>query len=140
MSTEINVRLKRHSLPTPFIWQNAIRDAGFQMEIDSDFDPYHHGGFLPCSVEGKESGFEYYTDVHKDPKSLNFPNIRELEMAVSFVTHSDFLELACAVMASGVLCLISNGTLLETESQPLVTKEEVNAWMIFRLKEINEFI
>ena len=60
MSVQTDVFLNPQSMPSPAVWARAIREAGFEMEMNSDFDVKTQAGFLPCSYKGKAAGFEYF--------------------------------------------------------------------------------
>lgn len=62
MSIDLIVYLRRSAMPTPDQWQQAIRKAGFPVELDTDFDVDTMSGFLPCQFRGVTSGFEYWSD------------------------------------------------------------------------------
>src|SRR5262249_31747700 len=52
VSVDLIVYLPRASMPTPARWAEAIRNAGFPVELETDFDPDTAIGFLPCRYEG----------------------------------------------------------------------------------------
>jgi hypothetical protein len=62
MSISLSVFLNAARLPPPIEWQAAIRSAGFDVELDTDFDPRAFSGFLPAKYRGRAAGFEYYLD------------------------------------------------------------------------------
>lgn len=87
------------------------------MELDVDFDPKTFSGFLPCKHHGQPAGFEYFfqpdAELDDDVRSAAGAQ-RTLE--ISFVTHSDMRELVSAMIASGVLALLSDGIVWSDES------------------------
>lgn len=119
MSVVIEVFLAGERMPTPEQWAAAIRAHGFEMDLDPDFDVRDFTGFLPCKYKGHDAGFEYYFDAvdwDADPGESD----EELRKAVagrdsyvSLVTHSSWHEFATSVIASGVLCAISDGVLID---------------------------
>ncbi len=130
MSVTLAVFLDRSSMPSPADWAKAIRSNGFDLDMDSDFDPASFSGFLPCKYGGSDAGFELFTEdvsgseldedvaaqiAHRDPR-------------IDFVTHSDLRELATAMVASGVLCAISDGVLWETEAGEIVSASRALEW------------
>ena len=60
MSISRTVYLRRANMLSPKAWADAIRAAGFPVDLDMDFDVERHSGYLPCRYEGRESGFEYF--------------------------------------------------------------------------------
>lgn len=117
MSVTQRVLLDPARLPTTVAWATAIRAQGFDMALDGDFDPKTFSGFLPCTHQGHPAGFEYGfqpdAELDDDVRSAA-GNQRTLE--ISFVTHSDMRELVSAMIASGVLALLSDGVVWSDES------------------------
>ena len=75
-------------------------------------------GFLPCKYKGHDAGFEYYFEpagpVVESGERLQGA-IAGRDSVVSFVTHSDLREAITSVIASGVLCAISDGVLFDDQ-------------------------
>ena len=70
MSVDLIVYLRRSAMPTPAAWQQAIRDGGFPVKMDTDIDPDTFSGFLPCELRGAVSGFEYFAAPLSDKKAV----------------------------------------------------------------------
>jgi hypothetical protein len=118
MSVVIQVFLAGERMPTPEQWAVALRTHGFDVDLDTDFDVRAFSGFLPCKYKGHDAGFEYYFEaaglvIESDERLRGA--IAGRDSVVSFVTHSDFRELATSVIASGVLCAISDGVLFDDQ-------------------------
>ena len=116
MSVVIQVFLAGDRMPTAEQWAGTLRTHGFDVDLDTDFDVRGFSGFLPCKYKGQDAGFEYYfgqaaPEIESD-ETLQTA-IAGRDSVVSFVTHSDFRELATSVVASGVLCAISDGVLFD---------------------------
>ena len=118
MSVVIQVFLAGERMPTPEQWAETLRTHGFDMDLDTDFDVRAFSGFLPCKYKGHEAGFEYDFGA-AGPVVESDERLREViagrDSVVSFVTHSDFRELMTSVIASGVLCAISDGVLFDDQ-------------------------
>jgi len=130
------VFLKQARMPAAPAWAQAIRDAGFPMEMETDFNPRSFTGFLPCKYKGEEAGFEFFLsniDDYKDDIADDLPpehwqKIGDRNTVVDFVTHSEFRDLMTSVIASGVLCSISDGVFLDTESGEITPSAAALAW------------
>jgi len=114
------VHLSRARMPSPPAWQNAIRAAGFSVEIDTDFDVDEFSGFLPCTVEGREAGFEYYASPWA-PLDATFDEEPEevppgTDFFVTLATSSSPREFAASIAASSVLCRMSGGQLTDPQA------------------------
>lgn len=128
MSVEIQVFLAGQRMPTPEQWAETLRAHGFDVDLDTDFDVRDFSGFLPCKYKGHDAGFEYYFGP-AGPEIESNETLRAAtagrDSVVSFVTHSDFREFATSVIASGVLCAISDGVLFDDQ---LVVASAAIAW------------
>lgn len=130
MSVTMSVFLFGDKMLTPTRWAAAIRDGGFEMDLDTDFDVRTFSGFLPCKYDGKDAGFEYFWN-EVDPPSLDghvAARIGERSVAVSFSTHSDMRELVTSIIASAVLCANTDGVLWDTEGNELISPGDALDW------------
>jgi hypothetical protein len=116
MSVELIVYLRRSAMPSPEGWQTAILDAGFPVELDTDFDPETFSGFLPCKFRQAQSGFEYFTSPLSEEDRTDVGAPQGCDFAVTLVTRSDLREFACSVAAAGALAQASNGLLVDPQS------------------------
>ncbi len=130
MSVSIVVFLHSAKLPTPSDWAEAIRTQGFDMQLDSDFDPRTKSGFLPCQYASTVAGFEYYFGEAADtePGDAAMQRIGDRDAAVSLVTHSEMRGLVTSVIAASVLCSLSDGLLWDTEADELVPASGALGW------------
>src|SRR5437867_1635133 len=103
MSVDLIVYLRHSSMPTPEAWQQAIRDAGFPIELNCNFDPNTSSGFRPCKVRGELSGFEYYAGPLSESDRASVGAPVGTDFSVTLVTHSDLREFACSAAAAGAL-------------------------------------
>ena len=103
-------------MPTPIKWAHAIVDAGFDVQLDPDFDVDNFTGFLPCKNGGIDSGFEYFSDPLSatDRQELGLQD--SPDFSVTFCTGSDVREFITSLISAGVLCSICAGTLLDPQS------------------------
>jgi hypothetical protein len=130
MSIVMSLFVNRSRMASPVDWAKAIRSSGFDMDMDSDFDPDSFTGFLPCKYGGGDAGFEYFREaVNKEelPDHVS-AHVAERDTMINFVTHSDLRELATSMIASAVLCAISDGVLWETEADELVPASRALEW------------
>ena len=139
MSVEMVVFVRKERMVSPIEWQDAISKNGFAMEIDTVFDVEEFSGFLPCKYKGKEAGFEYYyqklgNDIEDDIRQ----HIADRDIAVVFVTHSDFRELMTSVIAVGVLSAITDGVIYDTEAGEFTQANAALDWAKTGEKSISE--
>jgi hypothetical protein len=107
-------------MPTPTDWAAAIRAAGFEADLDPDFDPASFSGFLPCSYKGRSAGFEYYRGRldSKEQARLGVP--AEQSCYVIFSTRSNYREFATSMICAAVLAFKSTGTLIDADGTTVI--------------------
>lgn len=130
MSVENSVFLRRERLPTLSQWCDAIHRAGFEMEMDVDPDIQTLEGFLPCTYKGAPAGFEFYTE-ELDTGGLSADELEQIGdrlFLVTLVTHADFGQYMTSMIASAVLCSISDGLLAEGGEPPFISATEAVIW------------
>lgn len=130
MSVEMVVFLSAGRMVTSRQWQEAVRQNGFDLEFDADFDPDNLDGFLPCRYKGEECGFEYVrrpVAEAKPPADIQL-QIGPRDLAISFITHSDFRDLMASVIAAGILCAQTEGMLYDTEAGAFTAWPEAVEW------------
>jgi hypothetical protein len=117
MSVTTRVLLDPTRMPSTSAWADEIRKQGFAMDLDVEFDPKTFSGFLPCVHQGRPAGFEYFCqpDAELDDDIRRAAGSQRT-LEISFVTHSDMRELVSAMIASGVLALLSDGIAWSDES------------------------
>ena len=95
--------LRKGSVPSGADWQAAIDRLGLAFQLDPTLTPFEDSGFLPCSLAGKETGFEIY---YEPAESLlaSYPQLREgigdRDYAISFRWGGDMAECASVLIAS----------------------------------------
>ena len=130
MSVDLTVYLRRSAMPTPSAWQDAIAASGLPVELDTDFDPDTFSGFLPCTIRGAASGFEYFADELSADDAAELDAPQGSDFSVTLVTHSDLKEFVCSAVAAGVLAKVSGGLLFDPQSGDSIPADEALAWSI----------
>ena len=152
MSAEITVFLPR--LPKRGIWpwsrrtwtaaelNREIAAAGFDMRLD-DFRPETQTGYVPCTIQGVRSGFEFYSDSIEEYLSLvdemrddsDFPySDADLELVkrhasvVQLSTHWRPREYAAAAVAAACLARMTGGTVLDEPPWKWYAGDAAIAW------------
>ncbi len=131
MSVENTVFMEKGKLPSPQEWLDAIRSNGFEMDMDTDFDPITHEGYIPCKYKGKDAGFEYWAEEVDFNEFLEEGTLTREEadelgdrsFMVTLVTRGDFRELITAMIAAAVLCEMTDGLYAEGGAPPFITAD-----------------
>jgi hypothetical protein len=134
MSVDLTVYLQRESMPTPEDWAEAIDELGFPAELDPEFDVDAFSGFLPCTFEDEDAGFEYESGPIEFVDDLELPS--EFDFQVTLSTHSELRELSAAVVCAAVLCTIARGVLVDLQGDIRVTAEDAVSWAREQLRVI----
>ncbi len=129
MSVDLIVYLRRSAMPTPARWQRSVGDAGFPVELDTDFDVETFSGFLPCKFRGADSGFEYFSTSVDERERAEAGTPSGVDFAVTLATHSDPREFASSLLVSGALCHVSGGRLVDPQSGESISSERVLGWV-----------
>jgi hypothetical protein len=136
VSIDLIVYLRRAAMPTPEQWQQAIRAAGFPVDLDTDFEVDTFTGFLPCKFRGADTGFEYFSEEVKEQDRVEAGLPPGTDFAVTLVTHSDLGEFATSLLAAGALCHASSGLLVDPQLGESCASEQVLAWVAEVLSEL----
>ena len=119
MSVDLNVFLDPGRMVTPAQWAQAVKDAGFEVEMDTDFDPREFSGFLPCKYKGRDTGFEYYYGVEQGAAR---------PACLTFSTRSDYREFATSMICAAVLTSIVDGVLVDADGAAEIAAAKAVAW------------
>ena len=140
MSIHLNVYLARSSMPEPKQWAAAITEAGFDAQLDSDFDVDSKTGFLPCKYKGELAGFEYYADsvTPEERAALELSNV--FDFAVMFVTGSNMRDFISSLIASGILCKLSGGIFFDPQRHDLTPAERVLEMLQSEVAECEKYL
>jgi hypothetical protein len=122
MSVENVVIFNKKNMVSSEEWQKAISEAGFTLEIDTDFDPLDFSGFLPCRIGDVECGFEYFFE-DLDPEAtedLEVPLPADWDTVVTLVTRSSYDDLQASCIAAGVLAHLVKGGFFDGGDEPMI--------------------
>ena len=128
MSVNIDVLVEVRNLPIAVDWQKAISANGFPLSIDISFDMKKDSGFLPCTLDGHETGFEIDTDLLEDTmlnaeqnqKLASLIGSRGLCVGLSVPVSEGKPGVRAAIIAAVTLADMSDGILvIEGEVQAL---------------------
>ena len=117
MANEQYAFLKSSSVPTRDHWQQAIDRAGLDLKLDPKFEPRTNVGFVPCKLNGAESGVEMYFDDSAEFIEDFAAIAGDRDCCISFRWGGNMRECACAMIAS--LALATDfGAVVSYEGEP----------------------
>ena len=103
--------MNRGSVPSRDQWQQAIDNLGRDFKLDPELKPNEDSGFLPCKLNGNQTGFEIYyepaneyTNAYADLAQ----KIGDRDWCITFRWGGDMAECVCVLIASAALIDSSN--------------------------------
>ncbi len=106
MSLQQTAYVERASVPERAELQAAVDALGFDCKLDLSYMPFKSEGFLPCVLNGKDSGFEIYFESTAEVLQ-NYPDLTETigsrDAAITFRWGGDMAECACVLIVSAAL-------------------------------------
>lgn len=115
MSLEQFALIKKDDVPSREIWQKYIDALGFDFQLDPELKPFEDSGYLPCILNGNESGFEIYYEAAAEIIG-QFAELKsrigDRDFSISFRWGGDMAELASVVIASAALVHCANAFVL----------------------------
>jgi hypothetical protein len=115
MSVTTSVFIARAALPTTAIWQQAIDALDVGLVLAADTEPTTQEGYWPATLQGSSSGFEFYLEDRADEGDEAPAEVGDRDVEVLFVTHSDLIELKCALLAAVALARRSDGVIVDED-------------------------
>jgi hypothetical protein len=128
MALEQHALLRKESVPSRAEWQAAIAHLGFDLQLDLELKPFESSGFLPCTLAGKQSGFEiYYEPADEIVKA--YPHLKEKtgsrHYSISFRWGGDMAEGACVMIASAALAKSFDAVLYYPDDDLLYSSDDL---------------
>ena len=125
-----NVFLDRTRLPHAADWARVIREAGFDVQLNTDFEPDSFSGYLPCPDD--RTGFEYYLESFIAPTmeigdaGTKAIGPRNTVATLRFSGRPSDRDAASA--AAATLTAMTDGVLFDTEPGHFISADEALAW------------
>jgi hypothetical protein len=120
MSQLIRVYLSGSRLPDVALWQAALTAHGFAFVLDPSVSLPTHGGYLPVTCDGIETGFEFGVDPVSAAEIAAFGG---RDQRATFRWGSDLHELVAASACAAVFAALTGGVYLDAESGDVVPAE-----------------
>lgn len=117
MANEQYAFLKSTAVPTRDQLQQAIDRTGFNLKLDPEYEPRANVGYVPCSLNGIDTGVEMYFDDSDELIESFRDLVEDRDCCISFRWGDDMLECACAMVVSYALAE-SFGSIVSYEGEP----------------------
>jgi hypothetical protein len=128
MSLEQTAFVDKGVVPDRQALQDAVDALGYDCKLDDSYTPFKSEGFLPCILNGQQSGFEiYFEPAAESLKAL--PHRAELiggrDVAISFRWGGDMAECACVLIVSAALAKQFNAVVLYQNDDLVYSSEQL---------------
>jgi hypothetical protein len=125
-----NVFLDRSRLPAAADWARMIREAGFEVQLNADFEPASHSGYVPCPDD--RTGFEYYVESFSTPTleigDAGAKAIGPRNAMATFRFSGRSSDRNAANAAAATLAAMTDGVLFDTEPGHFISADAALAW------------
>jgi hypothetical protein len=125
-----HVFLDRTRLPAAADWARVIREAGFDIQLNTEFEPDSFSGYLPCPDD--RTGFEYYLESFTTPTieigeaGARVIGSRNTMASLRFSGRSS--DHSAASAAAATLTAMTDGVLFDTEPGHFIAADAALAW------------
>ncbi|HUB64136.1 MAG TPA: hypothetical protein VL996_06745 [Methylocella sp.] len=98
--------LERNNVPIREALQQSINKLKFKLSLDEAYTPFETSGYLPCTLEGEDAGFDIRFQPI-DASLARFPTLQSQiggrDAAIVFRWSGDIREAASAMIVSAAL-------------------------------------
>ncbi|ARN80992.1 hypothetical protein [Methylocystis bryophila] len=102
MARALSAYLSRDNVPARKPLQQAIDALKLPLKLDSDYVPFETSGYLPCTLDGEDAGFDLrFGDVAEDVSTAL--NLGERNVALNLKWGGDPREEAAALIFCAAL-------------------------------------
>ena len=139
MSMEQSVVMQRTRMPTTAQISDKCRALGFDLTLD-EADLFEHTGFLPCTLGGTQTGFEWYSqglgdgaasDANIDPAIRK--HLEGRDTVVTWRTGSIEAETQAAMICAAAIIALTDGVYFDEydniDTTPDRLLAEVREWL-----------
>ena len=128
MSMELFVIFASGQAPAAAAWNRALADAHTPAAIAQDVDLSKHTGFLPVTLSGKQTGFEFLLESFSE-LAAHYPAIAKLKVGKPVVYSlgygGDLNECAAVFYSASVLVEKFGGTAFEPQGGVVMATEDL---------------
>ncbi|MGO9720965.1 MAG: hypothetical protein ACLPOA_10360, partial [Methylocella sp.] len=90
--------LNRKDVPARKALQEAVDQLGFKVTLDDSYAPFKTAGYLPCTLDGEDAGFDMrFQDVAADISPALKSSIGSRDTAIGFRWAGDPREQLAAL-------------------------------------------
>jgi len=118
--------LNRKDVPARDLLQAAIRQLGFKLALDDSYEPFETKGYLPCTLDGEDAGFDLRFQHVEEGVSSNLASaIGGRDTAMKFRWAGDPREQLAALAVCAALADKFGAIVHEPTGDRLLTLDEL---------------
>lgn len=118
--------LNRKDVPARNSLQAAIHQLGFKIALDESYEPFETKGYLPCTLDGEDAGFDLRFQRVEEEVSSNLASaIGDRDTAMKFRWAGDPREQLAALAVCAALVEKFGAIVHEPERDELLTLDEL---------------
>jgi len=126
MAAEIHVYVDPARLAHQPSWRDAVREAGFELQLPARFDLTQAAGAVPCRYRGEQAAFEYRHEALDPTASDNTGIAAPLGLRLTFAGAQ--AGAVPALICAAVVCARLDGLLLDPAAAAPVQAIAAIAW------------
>jgi hypothetical protein len=120
--------LSRNDVPARKALQAAIDALGFKVTLDESYAPFETAGYLPCTLDGEDAGFDMrFRDVAADLSPTLKAGIAGRDAAIGFRWSGDPREQLAALSVCAALVKQFGAVVHEPDADVLLSFDQLMA-------------
>jgi len=118
--------IKRQDVPDRTALQSAIDNLKFKLSLDEAYAPFKTSGYLPCTLEGEDAGFDLrFKDADLTSSADMASEIGDRDIEIALKWSGDVREMAAAVIFSAALAQHFGALVHDPDTEVFVSAEEL---------------
>lgn len=119
--------LNRAEVPARKALQLALNELGFKLTLDDAYAPFETKGYLPCTYDGEDAGFDLRFGEAESPSDNLSAALDGRDVAMKFRWGGDPREQFAAVAVCAALTDKFGAVIHEPEQDKLLTLDDLRA-------------
>jgi hypothetical protein len=123
MARTLTAYLKREDVPVRKALQQAIDKLAFQLKLDDGYAPFETSGYLPCTLDGEDAGFDLrFKEAGADGSNVSDMGARSTKISCKWggdPREEASALIVCAALVNDFQALVKGGDEFLTGEQLL---------------------
>jgi hypothetical protein len=128
MARAYSVFLLRKNVPAREALLQAIKGLKFKLDLDDGYAPFKTAGYLPCTLEGEDAGFDLrFKDIDPAHVTKLAAELGERDVEIAFKWSGDVREAASAFIVCAALANDFAALIYDFEAEVFIPADELIA-------------